>query len=199
MNAAQMGRHSPDVRRCKEQVGTIRRYIEAPAETSEVVDWFRRLQHPPKETWFERGCNLHFQELGPLRLDSGGRIDVKASPLASVIVPRIRRASLWTVGEVHFLPSPLRARFPDLHKICTEFTAWIGARECVFSPRRDRPQFSYYLEGSIRNYDSEVFAFESGHVALSEGRYFVADEDTEFRLDRICKALRLRGVECSDA
>jgi hypothetical protein len=55
--------------------------------------------------------------------------------------------------------------------------------------------WDYYLEGSIRNYDDKVFALPSAMDALRRGQYFVADNDDDFVLDKVCKSLRLRGVE----
>lgn len=180
-------------------MGTTYHFIEEPKANSEVLLWFRSLTEPPSETPTERGYVLHFGECGPLVYDSNGQIDVKASPIASVFVPRVRRGALWTVGEVHFLATPLRQRFPTLHKISNAFSKWLATHECAYSNKQKDNPFSYYLEGSVKNYDSEVFALESGLSALKEGRYFVGDDDTEYRLDAICKQLRLRGVECSDA
>lgn len=57
-------------------------------------------------------------------------------------------------------------------------------------------EFDYYLEGSIRNYDPPLYAFPSGLAALTQGQYFVSDDDEAPRLESICKALRLRGIDC---
>jgi len=180
-------------------VGSTFRFIEDPAAASSVLTWFRSLKAPPREVQTERGFTLHFQDVGPVAYDAHGHIDSKASPLASVFVPCVRRGALWTVGEVHFLATPLRDRFPALHKISSAFAKWLSAHECVYSNKRNSNPFSYYLEGSIQNFDPDVFAFESALSALNAGRYFVAEDDTESRLTAICKFLRLRGVECSDA
>jgi hypothetical protein len=180
-------------------MGTTFRFLEDPAAPSSVLTWFRNLEVPPREVKSERGFTLHFQEAGPVNHDADGQVDSKASPLAMVIQPRIRRGVLWTVGEVHFLATPLRERFPGVHKISAAFSKWLAAHECVYSNKRKSNPFSYYLEGSVQNYDPEVFAFESALSALDAGQYFVTEDDTEFRLDAICKMLRLRGVECSDS
>lgn len=180
-------------------MGTTFRFIEDPAATSSVLTWFRSLKAPPREVQTERGFTLHFQDVGLIAYDAHGNIDPKASPIASVFVPRVRRAALWTVGEVHFLATPLRDRFPALHKTSNAFARWLSTHECVYSNKRGSNPLSYYLEGSIKNFDPEVFAFESALSELNSGRYFVAEDDTEPRLDAVCKVLRLRGVECSDA
>ena len=52
----------------------------------------------------------------------------------------------------------------------------------------------YYLAGGIKNIAEQVFVLPSASAALEAGQYFVAHD--EGNLDRICKALRLRGIEC---
>ena len=79
------------------------------------------------------------------------------------------------------------------------FSRWLSSFECVFSQRPKIDQYNYYLEGSIQNYDPPVFAFDSGLAALHAGQYFVDVNETEFRLDTICRYLRLRGVNALDA
>jgi hypothetical protein len=178
-------------------MGTTYRFIADPHEPSEVLAWFRALSVPPTEVEKERGVLLLFGEPGSLAYDASGAIDAKASPLVSIFSPRVRRGILWTVGEVHFLSTPVRKRFPALHRVSSAFSDWLSTRHCGYSDQND--EFGYYLEGSIKNFDSAVFAFESGLRALRAGRYFVADDDTEFLLDQLCQKLRLRGVECSEA
>ena len=175
-------------------MGATHRFIADPTGPSEVLDWFRRLPAAPAEVPTERGVALHFRECGPLtyRLGAGMGIDAKASPIANVFLPRIRRGVLWTLGEVHFLATAL-------HKISNAFSRWLSTHECVHGRKQKDDRFAYYLEGSIRNHDSPVFALASGLEALEAQRYFVDDDDTEFRLDTICRYLRLRGVECSGA
>ncbi|MEJ6004916.1 hypothetical protein WG899_05115 [Paucibacter sp. AS339] len=180
-------------------MGTTYRYLASPTEPSEVMAWFRSLPRAPKELKAERGTVVHFEECGPLVYGPGGRLDAKASPVATILHPRIRRGALWTAGEVHFLASPLRQRYPALHKTSKAFSNWLTGHRCVHSQDKADDQFAYYLEGSIRNYDSPVFALDSGLTALEAQRYFVAEDDTESRLESICRYLRLRGVECSDA
>ena len=180
-------------------MGTAYRFVADPAGPSEVVDWFRSLSSPPLEAPAGRGLVLHFQNVGPLSMSADGNIDPKASPLATVFPPRLRRGVLWTVGEVHFLPTPLRKLFPGLHSISVAFSRWLSERDCVFSVDRATDDFSHYLEGSVRNHDQPIFAFPSGLAALRSGRYFVGDDDNEYMLDRLCTALRLRGVTCEEA
>jgi hypothetical protein len=122
-----------------------------------------------------------------------------AVAVATVFLPRETRGVLWTVGEVHFLATPLRKLFPRLHKISTDFSRWLGTHECIYPNRSPGNAYEYYMEGSVRNSDAPVFAFDSGLDALRSGRYFVSDNDNDFVLDKLCRALRLRGVECARA
>ncbi|MFZ6875561.1 hypothetical protein ACO0LF_26135 [Undibacterium sp. Di27W] len=179
-------------------MGSTYRFIADPSQQSEVVDWFRVQPTPPIEVQAERSLILYFKEFGPLTHNSNGTINSQASPVVTVFLPRVRRGVLWTVGEVHFLATPLRQQYPALHKISSAFSKWLTKQECVFSNKSPNNQFSYYLEGSIRNYDTPVFAFESGLRALESENYFVANGDNEARLEQICKFLLLRGVICSD-
>lgn len=178
-------------------MGNSFRFIAAPSETSEVLAWFESLPLPPDAISTDYGYVLYFRECGPLRYQTDGRIDAQASPVATVFLPKTRRQLLWTVGEVHFLSTPLRSQFPSLQKVNSAFSRWLKEFPCVFSNKRRDKEFSYYLEGSIQNYDAPVYAFETGMTALQEGRYFVGQGDSEARIDILCRTLRLRGVECA--
>lgn len=180
-------------------MGSIHRFIADPSEPCEVLGWFRSLPSPPTEVPTERGFTLHFKQCGPLTYEANGRISQKASPVATLFLPRVRRGVLWTVGEAHFLATPLRSQFPDLHKISSAFSKWLVSFECVYSNKRKDNEFSYYLEGSVKNYDPPVYGFTSGLCALKSGRYFIGDDDNEYVLESICKMLRLRGVDCAGA
>jgi hypothetical protein len=178
-------------------MGVTYRFIADPAEPSEVLAWFRALPSRPTEVPTERGCVLYFTEFGQLAYEADGKVNAKNSPVATVFLPKVRRGVMWTVGEVHFLATPFRSQFPGLHKISRELSKWLAAHECAYSNERAENPFAYYLEGSVKNYDSPVFAFTSGIEALRLGRYFVGDDDNDYRLDAICKSLRLRGVSCT--
>jgi hypothetical protein len=66
----------------------------------------------------------------------------------------------------------------------------------VFSRREDfRPEWNYYLEGSIQNFDSDIFALPNAMDALRHGTYFVSRCDTNGRIDQIVRQLSHRGVE----
>lgn len=57
--------------------------------------------------------------------------------------------------------------------------------------------YGYYLEGTVRNISDFIYAFPDGLAAYLTGQYFVAESDNEFVLDRVCRTLRLRGIDCS--
>jgi hypothetical protein len=180
-------------------MGATYRFIADPSESSEVLGWFRSLPCPPEEVPTKHGATLYFKELGTLTYDVDGRIDSKSSPVVAVFLPQVRRGSLWTVGEVHFLATPLRQQFPDLHRISSAFSRWLATLPCVYTNKRQDNEFSYYLEGSVKNFDAPVYAFGSGLSALQSGRYFVGERDNDRVLDSLCRALRLRGVQCAEA
>lgn len=96
--------------------GVTYRFIADPSEPSEVLSWFRDLKIAPELVEKEHGVLLYFRESGPLQMQSHGTVDFKRSPVVSVVIPRVQRGVLWTVGEVHFLATPLREQFPALHK-----------------------------------------------------------------------------------
>ncbi len=181
-------------------MGTSYRFLSDPAQSEVVLAWFRQLKEPPCEVVGERQIVLYFAHLGPLNYEEDGKtVDALASPIVTVVPPRTTHASLWTVGEVHFLTSGLRRRYPELHRVCLAFGDWLNSLECVYSLEDREGKYSYYLEGSVRNEDSPVFAFQSGLDALQNERYFVGSRDNDARLDTICRKLRLRGVPCGSS
>ncbi|MCH2092896.1 MAG: hypothetical protein MK141_15135 [Pseudoxanthomonas sp.] len=175
------------------------RFIADPAEPSEVMAWFRSLSTPVTEVQAEYGHALYFRDFGPLSYLPDGGIDADTSPVVSVVLPQVRRGSLWTIGEVHFRATPLRKRFPLLHKVNSAFSKWLSTLECVYSNQRSENPYSYYLEGSAKNQDAAIFAFHSGLEALKRERYFVGHMDNPHRLHAICRMLQLRGVDCAEA
>jgi hypothetical protein len=180
-------------------MGTTYRFIEEPKQLSEVLEWFRALPQPPFEHTTIHGLVLYFREMGPLVNDAKGMVDSSKCPVVNLFLPQPKRSVLWTVGEVHFLATPLRQMFPDLHKISSKFSRWLSAHECIFTKTNANNPYDYYLEGSVRNFDRPIFAFDSGLKAVRGGRYFVAERDNDFVLDKVCSALSLRGVECAKA
>jgi hypothetical protein len=171
-------------------MGTSYRFIADPEQSEVVLRWFRSRTPPPHEIDGDGCLWLHFSEEGPL-------IEPDRSPLATVYLPRVRRRAIWTVGELHFLPT--RDQFPGLRKTSGEFAKQIEKQPCVFSNEPEfEGEFDDYLEGSVRNYDTPIYAFPSGLRALQQGCYFVAENDTRARLDDLCKVLRLRGIDCGD-
>jgi len=175
-------------------MGTTYKFIAEPSEPSEVLRWFRSLPSPPEEVPTKHGLTLYFRECGPLSYNLDGQVDSKLSPIVTVFFPQIRRALFWSVGEVHFLATPLQQQFPGLHKINKAFSKWLATMPCVFANKHQENEFNYFLEGSVRNYDIPVYAFASGLSALQSGHYFIGESDNDFMLDSLCKKLQLRGV-----
>ncbi len=180
-------------------MGTTYRYIENPELPSGVLAWFRALRAPPVEQQAPYGALLYFRELGPLVHSPDGTVDPRLSPVVSVFLPQVRHGVLWTVGEVHFLATPLRSRLPALHRISNSLKRWLATHECVYSRERADNPFAYYLEGSVPGRDTPVFALPSGLDAIETGRYFVSEDDNEAVLERVCRSLRLRGILCTEA
>lgn len=173
----------------QEPMGTTYRFLTTVDEASTVLAWFRELPEQPVECVREDGVLFYFRDFGPINFDA------KKSPVVSVFLPVRKRDVLTTIGEVHFLATPL-SEFPGLNRINKRFREWLSANPCVYS---HKPSFvhewDYYLEGSAKNWDPEIFALPAGMQALQNGSYFVAGDDNDFVLDRVCRSLELRGVE----
>ncbi|HZN24774.1 MAG TPA: hypothetical protein VFB75_11140 [Burkholderiales bacterium] len=178
-------------------MATTHRFICDPDAPSSVLEWFRALQDAPDEVEGKGVLWLHFRSLGPLAMADDGSVDFKRSPLAGLVLPRVRRKILWTVGEVRFLATPLRSTYPRLYALSSSLRKWLESFECVFCNRPGhRNEWDYYLEGSVRSWDAPVYALNGGLDALRRGQYFVSAEDNDFVLDGLCSSLRLRGVQC---
>lgn len=177
-------------------MGSTFRFIANPELPNPVMEWLRALPFPPEEVPTARGIVLHFRRCGTLSYKPDGSILADESPVATLFAPRIRRGILWTVGELHFLSKRTPERFPDLENVSSMFSRWLKRFPRVYSNKFPLNEFGYFLEGSVKHFDSPVYAFESGLDALRSGRYFVGDSDDELVLDKLCKSLRLRGTDC---
>lgn len=170
-------------------MGTTHRFLATVEEASAVLDWFRSLPELPVETSRDGGSTFYFRDFRPLETDAN------KSPIVNVFLPLRKHGVLTTIGEVHFLATPLSA-IPELNKINKRFRAWLANNACVYSHRPDFVhEWDYFLEGSAKNLDSEIFALPGGMAALKQGCYFVAQGDNDVVLDRIGRVLELRGVE----
>jgi hypothetical protein len=170
-------------------LGTSYRYLATVEESSVVLDWFRSLPERPIESAHDAGSLFYFREFGTLESDA------MKSPLVKVFTPTRKRGILTTIGEVHFLATPLSV-FPGLSKISKRFRQWLTQNPCVYS---HRPSFAhewdYFLEGSAKNLDPEIFALPGGMLTLRRGSYFASADDNEFQLNLVCRALQLRGID----
>ncbi len=170
-------------------MGNTYRFLATVEEGAVALGWFRTLPVPPVEHIRDDGSLFHFQEFGAL--DS----DARKSPIVNVFLPIRKRDALTTIGEIHFVATRLSA-FPGLKKISKQFRDWLGENPCVFSQRPDfGHEWDYFLEGSVRNWDADIHALPAGMAALRRGAYFVARDDNDSVLDRVCRVLKLRGVE----
>ena len=176
--------------------GSSSYFIEAPGPHSEVAEWFRALPQPPEETPTEFGVALHFRTFGPLAYDNAGKIDVSHSPVATIVFPAVRRGILWTVGEVNFLATLSFPENKSLRGVASSFSRWLRSHQRVHErrPSANCP-FAYYLEGSSRNW-GDIYALRSGLEHLKSGGYVVSHKDKELAIDRVCRSLRLRGIDC---
>jgi hypothetical protein len=161
-----------------------------------VLDWFNSLPKPPEITARSDGALLYFREFGPLHRTADGTFDAKKSPLVNLFLPQLHRGALHSVGEVHFLPTPTTS-IPEIMKVARDFRKWLSRFELVYDSRRaPKTEFGHYLEGSIQNFGSPIYAVPSGWEELKSGRYFIAHDESEQVVDRISRSLRLRGVAC---
>jgi hypothetical protein len=141
-------------------MGTTFRYLAVGDEAAAVLDWFRAQPDPPEVVAKPYGSLLYFRALGRLaQSPDGSGVDVRRSPLVSLFGPTRKRGILWTAGEVHFLPTPLRLTFPVLHSLSRRFGRWLSGFDRVFSQVPTfRREWDYYLEGSLRNYDVDIYS-----------------------------------------
>lgn len=171
-------------------------FVEAPGLGSDVVEWFRRMSEPPEETPTAHGMVLYFRGFGPLAYNETGAIDVARSPVVSIVLPTVRREILWTVGEVNFLSTLSLPQNRQVKNVVRSFATWLRGHQRVYeqSPKADNP-LAYYIEGSARN-RGDIYALPSGMTHLQRGGYVVSFRDNALVVDRVCRRLRLRGVDC---
>jgi hypothetical protein len=170
-------------------MGSTYRFISSIDEAKLILDWFRALDPCPVEQSTEKGVIFYFRELGPLSDDPA------QSPVVTVFLPRKVKGVLTTAGEIHFLATPAK-RFPALATVSRKFRKWISEYKRVHSYKAEHDDsYDYYLEGSLRNWNSDIFALPKGLEALKIGKYFVSDNDGDVILESLCRQIRLRGVE----
>lgn len=172
-------------------------FLSAPDEL-DVLDWFRSQSEIAEEHSNAQRLLLFYRQYGPLAHAEDGRPDATRSPLVSIYSPKIRKSALWTVGEVHFLWKG-SSRFPALERLRKRFQTWLRDRPVAWERKQDglAEGYGYYLEGSVKNVVDTVYGFPEGLIAFEAGQYFVAEHDNEAVLDRLCRKLRLRGVDCA--
>jgi hypothetical protein len=177
-------------------MGFTVRYLAVDGEDVLVANWFDQLHPPPDRIPLNRGEVLFFRDMGHLVWAEPRTIDTAVSPIVSLVSARRARGVLWTAGEVHFLPSSMRSRFPALEHVRRQFMRWLGRFDLVYDGKPG--EWDYFLEGSIRNSGSRIYATPGAVTALNQGSYFVSDDDNDAVLDDLCRILALRGVTCDD-
>jgi hypothetical protein len=91
-------------------MGMTYRFLATVEEAPTVLDWFRSRPERAVESAHDAGSLFYFRDFGTLDSDS------KKSPVVNVFTPVRKRGVLTTIGEVHFLATPLTS-FPGLNKI----------------------------------------------------------------------------------
>lgn len=177
-------------------MGSTYRYIGTEEENDLVREWFISQKNEPEVIESNAGFYVWFQNIGNLARSETGDIDVKNSPLVSVFPVKRIREVLLSVGEIHFLTTRTSDKFPKLVTVNRKFRNWIKSNELIFSSNpKFEGKWDYYLEGTVRNRDSDIYALPGGLQLLNQGQYFIAEDDSKGHLDMLCKTLALRGVE----
>ena len=177
-------------------MGSTLYFLETPGDVSEVVAWFRARPAPPVENRAPSNLVLYFREFGPLVLDREGSPDASRSPIITIYPPEIRRGLLWTVGEIHFLSTLSLDGNKPIRTLARSFSRWLKAHEQVYDLSSTAAnEYGYFLEGSAKS-RGPIYALPSGIERLKRGGYFVSQEDNDVVLERVCRALRLRGLRC---
>jgi len=175
-------------------MGTTYRFLATGHDLQRVYDWFAGLPDAPDVVPARECSFLHFRHLGGLGYRSNtDEVDPKRSPIASLFPPENKRAILWTAGELHFLPTPLAKVFPKLHNISRQFAKWLQRFDQVAESGKTG-EWDYYLEGSLKNWGTPIYALPEAMSLLRGGQYFVSHSDNDSVLDTLCRSLRLRRV-----
>lgn len=170
-------------------------FLSAPSKV-DVLDWFRQQPETGEEHVNDDRTLIFYRQFSALAQNPDGSADPTMSPLVSVFLPKVRRGVLWTVGEVHFLHMT-KAGFPRLDRIRKSFQRWLEEYAIVWDRKQDNLEdYGYYFEGTIKNIADKIYALPDGLSAIEAGQFFAAEGDNELVLDRVCKSLRLRGVNC---
>ena len=130
-----------------------------------------------------------FKDLG----DLGPSLD--ESPVVLFYPPHKIADRLWTIGRFMFPQVHLQKKYPLLNKI--KKTIKEELQRGILLWNWEHPQegeFNYYLEGSIKNHDYEIYGMPSSLPYLRKEGYFIEGEETNGLLDTLRKTLALRGV-----
>ena len=132
---------------------------------------------------------LWFKEFGELGAS------LEESPVIVFYPPRKLANRLWTLGRILFPQSNLQKRYPQLNKIKKAIKEELKRGKLLWSWKRPQDgDFSYYMEGSIKNHDYEVYGMSSAAPYIRGAGYFIEGEETAAMMDTLRKSLALRGV-----
>jgi len=159
------------------------RFLATDDEAPFVVSWFADLPERPNLTSTGSAVAVRFQNE---QTSPSGRVNI--------FLPMTVRGVIRTAGEVHFLDS--WSASPALAGVLRRFRKFLAQFERVH-PVESSP-WNHFLEGSLRNFDAPIVALPAAFAALNEGtQYFVSDDESQSRIDTLCLALRLRGIDCA--
>jgi hypothetical protein len=173
-------------------------FLGVGADIDLVLQWFENTGEPFRLDDRLDAIVIHFFGMGPLVETEDRKAVQHQSPLVWIVKPKLIRRCLWTSGEVIFTPTPLKEIFPDLQKMNRRLAKWFQGFPLAYTHKKPNDsEWSYYLEGSLKNWDGKLYALPAAYDSLRQGQYFVHHGDASGRLDGVCGYLRLRGVDVS--
>lgn len=137
----------------------------------------------------ENHSRFWFKDFGELG------VSLEESPVIQFYPPRKIADHLWTIGRFMFPQSNLQKKYPQLNKIKKTIKEELQRGIQLWNWKHPQEgEFNYYLEGSIKNHDYEIYGMPSSVPYLRKEGYFIEGEETVGMLDTLRKTLALRGV-----
>jgi hypothetical protein len=89
----------------------------------------------------------------------------------------------------------LQKKYSQLNKIKKTIKAELQREILLWNWKQPQEgEFNYYLEGSIKSHDYEIYGMPSSIPYLRKEGYFIEGEETIGMLETLRKTLALRGV-----
>jgi hypothetical protein len=168
-------------------------YLALEEDQRLVTDWFAALAHAVTVDENADRVLYYFRDMAK-EPPASSVLNQSRMPLVFLTKPQKRLGTLWTDAQVLFTPTPFRSQFPHLFKVHKAFGSWLRQFPLVFAQKSGSiSDWNYYLEGSIRNYASELYALPNAMKALGKGQYFVHHRDRLTADSQLARTLRLRG------